>query len=430
MSVFMNLLTNPSFETTSGTVEVRRNLASDPRATLNGGIPSGQARWAPRWFGSGGTGSTTLVVGATDGPEVAPGAQINSYIHKTWTAEGGTGDTGFDHTLGSVSSAPAATKALPITAGVTYTFSSYMRASVRRGSAIFGMRVIFRDAAGERILPAPVYESVAFTANTWTRISNTLTAPANAVYASIASDVGGAGTWAAGDTLDGTALLIEASPVALPYMDGSFSPDSDLTPSWTGAANASASILTGVQVDGAPSSAGRFALSSTKWAASGSRSLRVLAYTGNNDSFVNIAVPTPASMSGKTYTIMGTVRLDAPLLPPLHVFALGFRAAIRGGPSFEFKPITTAPNAAGVHEVRSTFTMPETTSVNWDLFRLMNGTAPGGGDVWWDKVALIEGVYDGPAFDGSSTSDTERIYAWTGTPNRSEERRVGKECPV
>jgi hypothetical protein len=46
-----------------------------------------------------------------------------------------------------------------------------------------------------------------------------------------------------GDTLDATGLLVEKSSVLGPYFDGSYSPDPDLTPSWTGTPNESASVL-------------------------------------------------------------------------------------------------------------------------------------------------------------------------------------------
>ena len=407
-SVVTNLLTNPSMESTSGTVEVRRNLASDPRATANGGIPAGQARWAPRWFGAGGAGVTGAVTGATDGPEVAPGVKVGTYLRKTWTTGAGVGDTGFDHTPISPSTTGLGTTALPVTAGQTYTFSSFLRHSTANTGVRLYMRAVYRNAAGERIVgPSWAGAEVAAPRDTWVRPSFTVTAPADAVTVSVATDVGGSGSWAVGDTLDGTALLVEMSPVLGPYFDGSTSPDSDLTPSWTGTANASPSILTGVGVTGVFGGSNRVIVSSRQWAASGARSMRIIP-TGAIPEIGGATVwQSSAADVGKTFTALATCRLSAPQTGNLDSRARALR--------FDDGARVTAPNEAGAYPLRLTFTV----ATAGQGLRLFNGATAGGGDVWWDNLALVEGTYTGPFFDGNTPNNSDVSYFWDGPVNAS-----------
>lgn len=234
----------------------RTNLATNPRATT-GGLIAGEARWNARWYGSGGgAGTTTTVTGATDAPE-----GISTHMRKTWSAAGGVSDTGFDHTTPNYSVATLGTTGLPVTAGVTYTFSSYMRASTVPSGTTFAMRAAFRDATGARILPLPTATSVTPTAGQWVRVSLTATAPAGATTVTLGSDVSGAGTWPVGATLDGTGLLVEQSPDLGPYFDGSTPAISTHVYGWTGAANASTSTERVVVEGSLPVRGARYALS-------------------------------------------------------------------------------------------------------------------------------------------------------------------------
>lgn len=208
-NVRINLATNPSFETASGTVTVRTNLATDPCASVVT-TDANLAGWrSTRWFGGGtATGTHTLITGATDGPRGIP-----TYIRKTWT--GGTassgGDTGFDHTGGG-------TAGLTVAAGKIYTISSFLRASVARTGVAFS--VVFYDVAGAAIGTSTNGTAASLTAGEWKRINLTVTAPTGAVKAFLCSDVDMGTIWATGDYLDGTGLLVEESSALLPYFDG------------------------------------------------------------------------------------------------------------------------------------------------------------------------------------------------------------------
>lgn len=190
-----NLATNPSFELATGTVNVRTNLVPSPQCSSG---------WSNRWYG-GGTSVAVYTYPAGGTPSGSP-----TYIRKTWTAGGGAtnGDTGFD-----------SGDRIPVTAGQTYTGSGWLRPSV---GDKFGVATMYWfDAAGAQI-SRPSGATVALAADIWTRVSITIAAPANAVTGMLVVDIVALGAlWAANDTLDMSGPLLEQSPLLGTYFDGS-----------------------------------------------------------------------------------------------------------------------------------------------------------------------------------------------------------------
>lgn len=402
-----NLATNPSFEATSGTVEVRRNLASDPRATTSGTV-AGQARWGPRWAGLGGTVTTVAISGpASDGPWVFSGTHIPTFLRKTWTVSGGVSQTGFDHTVGAYSNAGVSTTGLPVTAGETYTFSSYMRASVvPTGSTAttFTMGVTFRDGLGARILPVPEFVRVTPVAGQWVRVALTAAAPAGAATVSIGTDVLGTGTWPVGATLDGTGLLVEASSGLGAYFDGSTSPDSDLTPTWTGTANASASVLNGVGVAGVTAvDLGQGVQYRTADApVAGSSALRTMLRTTG---VIGLPIIGFLPTTGTTYTMLlrARARTRATTVTPRIRGAAGTPVTLPVGVWTEIR-LTVAAGSG---------TLPQTGLL------IASGSGHQPSDlIDVDCTALVEGVYTGPWFDGSNPPAGYESL-WEGAANAS-----------
>lgn len=216
-------------------VEVRRNLASDPRAVVGQGLGARQLGWmTSRGFGTGGAGTYTLITGAVDGP-----LGISTYLRKQWTtAATAVASSGFLH---------ASIGAYPVTPGAVYTVSSYLRCN---RTAVHKAQVGFQwyDAAGAAI-GAPVYPAAAVTlpgATAWTRISATAQAPANAAYLAPLSDVTStisSTPWSVGNRLEGTALLVEKAPALGAYFDGATAPGVDgLTHEWLGTADRSPAL--------------------------------------------------------------------------------------------------------------------------------------------------------------------------------------------
>lgn len=213
-----NLFINPSFQGTGASIDFNQNYSTDPRATKIGSLGM-TLGWEAQWYGSGGgAGTTSTVLGATDGPEVSPGTRVTSYIRKTWaTAPTTNTDTGFDHSKTASSSVPG----FPVVASVEYTSSSYIRAESATSKSLY-MYAIFRDASGATIGSAVSGASVTSAPGVWTRVSLTFTPPTGAAFVVLSTRVAAsAGIWAVGDTLDGTGLLVQRTPNLNQYFDGS-----------------------------------------------------------------------------------------------------------------------------------------------------------------------------------------------------------------
>lgn len=425
--------TGPYFDG-SGPLEYRRNYALDPRATTNNTAGTNYVGWAARWYGSGGgAGTNTAVTGATDGPVLEDGVtKLSSYLRKTWsTSPDGNGDTGFEHTRGTSPANGVAGDGLIVSPGEVVTVSCYMRASAVRGGQ-FNITAYFKDASGVYISSA-ANVNVSPIAGQWQRLSGTFTVPAGAYRMCFLTDFDGSTpVWEAGDTLDGTGLLVERSGTLQPYFDGGFSPatdfasawtgtanaspsalrDPDLTAAWVGSANASASTLSGVavttvQANGADSKY----IQSVAWAKSGTKSVRSIAIAATNGTYTDIGYSLSYLIPGQTYTALATCRLAAPQTGTIHGDARKLSVRFYGSAAVEVHS-NQAPNVAGEHECRVTFTIPlDTTGI---AIRPRNGASAGNGDIWWDNFAVVQGTYTGPWFSGASPG-----ASWTGSANAS-----------
>jgi prepilin-type N-terminal cleavage/methylation domain-containing protein len=104
----------------------------------------------------------------------------------------------------------------PVTAGATYTLSSYIRASVTGGT---GVIIIWMDAGGA-VVQENASTAISQTANTWARRSVTSAAPTGAVTARLqAYAPSGAGV--TGATVDATGMMFVQSSTLTNYADGS-----------------------------------------------------------------------------------------------------------------------------------------------------------------------------------------------------------------
>ena len=252
VEVYRNLATNPSFETASGTVEVRRNTHKNPRATSVSGF-SGDA-------GPGGT----VTLSANTGSGLSSPA-VGTYVRGTVATAGSFGEVRLTYSTD-----------LPGVAQTT--FAAYARTSGPVTS--WNMSFIFYDAGGAVVdtfsisnvdLGSPIGAGV------WSRLAAPINSvPTTAVRADVT--VRPVGVGAVGATVDITAIITEANESAAalrPYFDGATAPTSaDFTIGWAGAANNSASVMSGTGV--ADVSGATTSVRSSEWSASGSRSIRVI----------------------------------------------------------------------------------------------------------------------------------------------------------
>lgn len=204
------------------------NIATDPYATR---VASNNTwGWAAQWFGQGGTGTTTPIADAADGPN-----GIRTYLRKTWTTIGtNLSNIAFNHGTPRVNP------------GDQVTVRSWVRPS--KGWTLdalnYRMRMSFqwRDGAGVQIgstvsSPNTNLPGGVVTAGTWYPIEFTATAPAGTVSVFVYQDVSmPLSVWAVGDTIDGTGLVVTQTPTRWRFADGG-------SPGWRwlGAANTSES---------------------------------------------------------------------------------------------------------------------------------------------------------------------------------------------
>jgi hypothetical protein len=356
-------------ETAGASVEVRRNYAVSPRATTT---------WTGI-FGTTGAGTFATISDAR--------FKSGSARQMTWTTAG----TGLSY----ISCGPS----VALAAGEVWTFS-------------------FRIVTNA-VIPA---QPVSFDAGTWSQVAagsidhgdGTKTYWRTISVTGAFNRAPGAGYFS--NVPNGTVILIgdamaEKSPIFGGFFCGDVSQDADMTPAWVGTNNNSQSILQGASVSGSTAGASRVAISSTKWAASGTKSVRVIPTTSVSDTggaVVHTFVPTDGT---KQFTILATCHLEAPQTSP------GPNARRIFVDSGQFS--AQAPNAPGTTELRMTYTHDGSTKT----VNLIGGTSIGNGDVWWDNVMVIEGAYTGPYFDGASgpavINNQLGTPAWTGAANAS-----------
>jgi hypothetical protein len=393
---------------------LRTNWAKNPEAVTSAtGFGVYQA-------GTGETGTTTFVSGASDGPIPA----ITTYGRQAVTAAKTAGSTGWLCNAGTYRG-PAQGNA-----GDTLYVSVWVRSSV--ATSII-MKAYAYTKTGTSINSA---DSGTFTlpANTWVRVSSSVVAAAD--YDSIAwfAYMPAATILPVGATLDATGSLLENAPSDGSYFSGTTAStsgityawfgtannsaslllDNDLTFAWTGTADASASTLTVRKVTGVGGSG--LTYRSSWWANNGTYSLRQPA-TGLYSEF-GITGLTP----GQTYTVMATSYSTAPIV------GTGNRrmVQIRAYSSANATPLTVVAPAGtvGAYTHTGTFVCPSDATSYAVRF---TPDQSGGTDVWWDSAMVVPGTYTGPYFDGNTPPFTNTAYTpaaqtsftWTGAVNGS-----------
>lgn len=307
---FTNSAANPSFETPGDAVEVRRNLL------LPGGL--GGTEWALVW-----------------------GGQQSWRTDGRWRVLTTPGSSGVSWGL-----ALRPHGDIPVARGdvVTLSFVVQNRSAVTSGWRI---RALISDGVGNLNADMDDLGPVVSVAPGEERIvSYTLTVQQpNAT--SIRAGIQWVGTIATGEVWAFAEYVVEKGTSGAPF-NGSYSPDPDLIPSWTGAPNASESILTATRPAGYAAG-----WQSGQWAAHGTKSLRVPPGAGETISPAGRVMLITPRVAGQTYTVDG--------------------------------------------QTRTTGSTP---------LRIADATTVTLGEGWWDQIALIDGnAYKGPWFPTWRWSD-------------------------
>tara|TARA_B100001105_G_C22399624_1_gene448699 strand:+ start:4826 stop:6250 length:1425 start_codon:yes stop_codon:yes gene_type:complete len=199
-------------------------------------------------------------------------------------------------------------------------------------------------------------------------------------------------------------VMIEQSRNALAFFNGSTASDQDFSYGWTGAPNASPSVQSGTSPLNYGSN--RVAnIQSSAWVGAGSRSLRQIPLnSASNDNYTeltggsNMAIPTSTLQPSTEYTLMATVHIEEPLTGTLSGNGTRSLFVHLNGTTLSLNGTRQAPNEPGTYDLRVTFTTPASFA-NYNTIRLYHGGHAGSGDLWWDKIGLVEGNYTGPYFE-------------------------------
>lgn len=385
--IFRNLVQNGRAAYTSGTVEVRRNIFPDPRGTNAAG-----------W-------STSLgdVSSITDFPGDIATAQRHT------------------RTSGGV----AAFRSIIPTLAASTTYA--VRLKVRASAVTAGFGLHLRPNMGVPTAQTTVVSNQTLQIGV-TEFTAVVTTSDTAVTAPGFAAVWSGGT--TGDTIDMTAVLISPSTVMGGYFDGSHSPDPDLTPSWTGAENASPSVLTGVVTTGLPSLPNTFAVQSTQWPDNGT-SVRLIPMTGARDTYVPVNGDTGAMrlgmVAGRPTAVRARGYLPNPQTGELSTdrarnVTLWMRTS--GASSYTSTNGTQPPNVQGefISEVVTTLPADATEA----FVRLYNGASVGNGEVYWTDIIVAQADTEAEAlsavrtyFDGDGADDPLLAASWDGPPGQA-----------
>lgn len=369
---------------------VRTNLVASPRAAAS-------TPWAIRWYGPTADGNVTY---GAYGPSGRPA------LRKTWTVKGtGAQDLGIEYLL------PQGT----ITAGKTYSFSAWSRASWETTHI---MTVVWKDAAGATISNAPASPAYTRAPGVEALIQRSgLVAPALATAAMIIWGPYPSGTGDArmvipevGDTLDSADLLVVEGIYEGPYFDGSTTAAGDYTYGWVGVVNNSQSnqrglIPTGWAADAGTANATVFT-SSEVVLPNRAYSVKAISKTTSGDlgfaiTVAGLKVNTKYTLSYWIYSeSLRNAALDTS--PTVEGNGLGFRQ-VPARQWVQFVASFTTTAAAGTRSF-------------WAHHR--NGPTVTDQVAYFADLMISEGDVAEPYFDGSFTDDRANDL-WINTTNNA-----------
>ena len=392
--VCRNMANNPRFTRTSGTVEVRRNLFNNPGAAFSS------------WQGFGAFAGTNNTV--SQSVSDASWSSSGKVVRRTWTtvASPNSGDI-------SVTCTPEYAGVLPSTI-YTVVFKTTTDGTVSIGTP-------------------SLYDN---TLKTVTHIARSRDVDAKPLAGEVITDWI---TFTTPKTMNGTRIpmiirdktvgcWVEQSEVDIypgeyqpnrQWFSGSYSPDPDLTPVWVGTANASQSYLRGF-VPANTVNANTFTV------ASQNNGIRIIPNsTASNDSPAYVAGSQTGLSDygvtftpGKWYGFQAVCTLLAPQTGSLFSSARRIRMyfnSVAGWTGARSASSNQPPNEAGSYQAELITQLP--TDSIWAVARLYNGASFGNGDVYWDKLLIVEGDTEEEVrhklaqsyFDGDTQVNAETI---------------------
>lgn len=432
----MNLATNPSFETQFGVDSTRTNRAKRPRpysagtdtgwtatagtsetgATVIGGLDPAAtgvlirknyafnprpASTLDRWSWQTGAGEVgTSSIGTSLVVEDAPLPGVVTYARRSISTEKTSGTSGWFYRAvpGDISG----------TTGDAVTVSMYVRVSA---DITISPSINLRSGAAS--VSTLSLGSVSLVADTWTRLSGTITATASYDGFQIWASIPGTSFFSSAATVDASAVLAEKTSVLGAFFDGSFGDvndtyDQQYTHMWTGTMEASVSDETLGVVPGAMGNTGMIGFKRRIISTPKTAGVSGITYTSDTS---DISLTT-----GGTITLSAYVRSShAVTVNPVGQALLGITSVTSATGS----AVTLTPGLWS----RISVTLTVTGSVN--TFSLSANLAasqiiPSRG--FFDMTSMLAeyGTTLLPYFDGSfKESDSDGQAAWSSTVGQS-----------
>lgn len=388
-----SLSNNPRFTRTSGTVGVSRNLFNNPGAAFSS--------WQGFGYYSGAGNAASISVSD------ASWSLSGKAVRRTWTtvASPNSGDI-------SVTCTPEYAGVLPSTI-YTVVFKTTTDGTVSIGTPTLYDNTLKYVTYISRSREADAKPLAGEVITDW--ITFTTPETMNGLRITIAIRDKTAGCWAEQSEVD---IYPGEYQPDRHWFSGSYSPDPDLTPVWVGAENASQSYLRGF----VPSNTSV----NVNFAVSSSNGLRLIPNSPNyNDSMVN-AGGSASSLSGngvtftpgKWYGFQAVCTLLAPQTGRPSTYARRIRLAynnVDGWTGASNVSSSQPPNEAGSYQ-EELVTQLSADSI-WARLFLYNGATFGNGDVYWDKLLIVEGYTEEEVrrklaqgyFDGDTQVNAETI---------------------
>lgn len=375
LPVYENLFTNPNLVGNGPTVpvEVRRNIATNPRMLSNVSLPLNN--WPA---------ANTLTKSA---PLPVP------------------------HPQGIVTGAKSVSDGSKVELLSVYGVDNLTAAG--SPERILGVWVLVTEP-GYRIDHFVGWAAQELTANTWTYVTQATHLSADSWSGFQVSRIAGMASTTAACYITGCVAALGTVPPSQ-FFDDQYSPDPDMTPELV-SGGAGASRLTGLHPTAFTDSN---CVSIIHEVGDGTRELRQIPTGTSTDSFTRIVMPAGAVRN--TSTSIGTSRTESPIAGA----GGNLRRLVTLNP---WQPSAAVPNVAGINTVRHYSTTPLDALAQ---LRLYHGGAQGSGDVYWSKIGLFAGVYDGPAFSGDSgvVVIDGQLYdtLWAGAPDSSSSLAILSE---
>lgn len=424
-TTWVNTFPNPSLTTIdASSATLAKNLLKGPYPV------EGDESWKPGAYGSG-----VYYSFAVDETVLSPTRGLPTARVSRPTAGSFSLDViGEILGIGWGAQADRAAGAMPVEPGKQYTIAFAYRSSYVDPKVRLDLVYQFSDGVG---IGASETRQLVLPADTFTVISYT-TAPIPAGVSNISLNAAtltrdGSAAPLNVPTWIGEAIGVEGTEPA-DYFDGNGGPedDSEYIYEWAGEIAASESLRKGGSPLGV-SQGGTSPMafwSSRAWSEEiDGSSVRLRPLSSGTDTAITVGGNSMTGMNagiepGLPFTVLAAFHQDAPQTGTLNeTIARRIIVAYNTVPGAAGATLITsdpAPNEAGSTLLRLTATVP--ADAVWAQVRLGHGGALGSGDVWYDQIATIPGIFEGDWFDGSSYDllepDTVRTL-WEGEPDQS-----------